>query len=181
MTSKSALLVIDVQRGLCEGQYKVFEADAVVAHINTLAQRAREAAVPVIFVHHEEGEGTMVHGSEGWQLAVGLESRVDDILVRKTTPDAFLRTGLERLLKTHGVDALTICGMQTDFCVDTTARRALALGFPVTLVQDAHSTLDNAHLSAAQIIAHHNTTLSNMDSFGPRVRLVTAEQVVFEG
>jgi nicotinamidase-related amidase len=180
MTSKSALLVIDVQRGLCEGPYKVFEAEAVVARINNLAQRARAADVPVILVHHEEAEGPVAHGTEGWQLAVGLESRVDDILVRKTTPDAFLRTGLERLLKTHCIGALTICGMQTDFCVDTTTRRALALGFPVTLVQDAHSTLNNAHLTAAQIIAHHNTTLANMDSFGPRVRLVDAAQVVFE-
>jgi hypothetical protein len=34
-------------------------------------------------------------------------------------------------------------------------------------------------LSAAQIIAHHNLTLSRMDSFGPRVQLVTAAQVSF--
>jgi nicotinamidase-related amidase len=60
--------------------------------------------------------------------------------------------------------------------VDTTTRRALALGYPVVLVADAHTTEDKEHLSAAQIIRHHNATLTNIESFGPRVRAIaTAE------
>ena len=74
---------------------------------------------------------------------------------------------------------LAICGMQTDFCVDTTTRRALALGFPVVLVSDGHTTLSNKTLSASQIIDHHNETLSNIESFGNVVRLKTAEEVSF--
>ena len=175
----TALMVIDVQQGLCEGKYAAFEATALVARINALAQRARAEKLPVIWVHHEESEGLMEHGTPGWQLAQGLQTRTDDILLRKTTSDAFLRTGLERLLKTHGVDHLVVCGLQTEYCVDTTVRRALGLGYPVTLVSDAHSTMDNEQLGAAQIIAHHNLTLSRLDSFGPRVRLVPAAQVSF--
>ena len=175
----TALVVIDVQQGLCEGKYAAFEAPALIARINALAQRARADKVPVIWVHHEEAEGLLQHGAPGWQLAHGLDTRTDDILVRKTTSDAFLRTGLERLLKTHGVVRLVVCGLQTEYCVDTTVRRALGLGYAVTLVSDAHSTMDNEQLSAAQIIAHHNLTLSRMDSFGPRVQLVTAAQVSF--
>jgi hypothetical protein len=46
-------------------------------------------------------------------------------------------------------------------------------------VADAHSTMDNGVLSAAQIIAHHNTTLSHMTSFGPRARVTfTAELII---
>ena len=179
MSTQSALLVIDVQRGLCEGKYAAFEADALVKRINLLAKKARSDKVPVIWVHHEEVDGPLEHGTEGWQLAKGLESAPDDIMVRKTTPDSFLRTGLERLLKTHAIDRLVVCGMQSDFCVDTTTRRALALGYPVDLVSDGHSTLDNTQLSAAKLIAHHNETLSNMTSFGPRVRLVPAAEVSF--
>lgn len=179
MSTQSALLVIDVQRGLCEGKYAAFEADALVKRLNVLAKKARADKVPVIWIHHEEEGGPLEHGTEGWQLAKGLESAPDDILVRKTTPDSFLRTGLERLLKTHQIDRLVVCGMQSDFCVDTTTRRALALGYPVDLVSDGHSTLDNSHLTAAQIIAHHNETLSHMDSFGPKVRLVPCADVRF--
>jgi hypothetical protein len=54
------------------------------------------------------------------------------------------------------------------------------LGFPVTLVADAHSTLDNGVLTAAQIIAHHNETLSMMESFGTRVLVLPATQVKFD-
>lgn len=73
-----------------------------------------------------------------------------------------------------------ICGLQSEFCVDTTTRRALALGYPVTLVSDGHSTMDNGVLSAAQISAHHNETLVNITSFGPRVRAMPASDVRFE-
>ncbi len=175
-----ALLVIDVQQALCEGKYAAFQAPLLVQRINVLTQKSRSAKAPVIWVHHEEPEGPLQHGTPGWQLANGLVTRTDDILVRKTTSDSFLRTGLERLLKAHGVEHLMICGLQTEYCVDTTVRRALGLGYPVTLVSDAHSTIDSRVLTATQIIAHHNLTLSCMDSFGPRVRLLAASEVSFD-
>ncbi len=181
MPSNFALLVIDMQRGLCEGAEAAFEVQPLIARINALAKKARAVKAPVLWVHHEEAEGALQHGTDGWQLAQGLETHPRDILVRKTTPDAFLRTGLERLLKTHEVDALVVCGLQTEYCVDTTTRRALALGLPVVLVADGHSTPGNVHLSAAQIIAHHNQTLSSISSFGPRVQLQAAADVDFGG
>jgi len=44
-------------------------------------------------------------------------------------------------------------------CVDATCRRAINLGYNVTLVSDAHSTTDNAVLTAPQTIAIHNHIL----------------------
>ena len=70
---------------------------------------------------------------------------------------------------------LVICGMHTEFCVDTTTRLALAAGYPVVLIADAHTTDDKPHLSAEQIIRHHNETLTNITSFGPRVRAIPSE------
>lgn len=75
------------------------------------------------------------------------------------------------------MEELVICGMHTEFCVDTTTRRALALGYPVTLVADAHTSAGNAVLSAPQVIAHHNATLTHITSFGPRVRAVNSADV----
>jgi nicotinamidase-related amidase len=99
--------------------------------------------------------------------------------VRKTTPDSFLRTDLESRLRTQGVTDLVICGMHSEFCVDTTARRALALGFPVVLVADGHTSAGNAALTAPQVIAHHNATLTNISSFGPRVRALCSSVLGF--
>ena len=58
-----------------------------------------------------------------------------------------------------GVGRLIIAGIQTEFCVDTTCRRAFSLGYDITLMSDGHSTWDTDVLPADTIIAHHNRTL----------------------
>jgi nicotinamidase-related amidase len=178
---KSALLVIDVQRGLFDAAPRPFEADAVVDRINALARRAREAGAPVVFVQHETAAGDLRHGSTGWELEQRLQVLAQDRLVRKTTPDSFLRTALPQLLADSGVQQLVICGYATEFCVDTTTRRAAALGFPVTLVADAHTTHDKPHASAEAVRRHHNATLPNITSFGPVIRALPATEVSFTG
>lgn len=174
----TALLIIDVQQGLCEGDGAAFESPQVIARINAVSARGRAAGVPVIFIQHESGSGYLEFETPAWQLADGLVFEAADLRVRKTTPDSFHLTGLEELLKRLGVTNLIICGMHTEFCVDTTTRRALALGFPVTLVEDGHTSAGNSCLSAAQVIAHHNETLRNIRSFGARVQTVTAENLL---
>ena len=121
----------------------------------------------------------MEHGTEAWQLADGLAVEPMDLHLRKTTPDAFLRTGLERVLKDRGITQLVVCGMHTEFCVDTTCRRALSLGYPVTLVADGHTSAGNAAITPEQVIAHHNLTLGDISSFGPRVTAVAAADLTW--
>jgi nicotinamidase-related amidase/GNAT superfamily N-acetyltransferase len=173
----AALLIIDVQRALCEGPEAGFEAARVVSNINAVARRVRASGLPVVLIQHEELDGSLRHGSPGWEMAPGLEVCPPDIRLRKTAPDAFHDTGLQALLQQRGVTELIVCGLQTDFCIDTTTRRALALGFPVVLVADAHTTVANGVLEPAQIIAHHNRTLAAIGSFGPRVLVLPASQV----
>ena len=175
----TALLIIDVQQALCAGRYAAFDIDRVIEKINSTSAKARAAGAMVVFIQHEEDDGPLRFGDEWWQLAAGLETAESDLRIRKTTPDSFHQTDLQRVLQDQGVTQLVVCGLQSDFCVDTTVRRALALGYPVALVADAHSTLDNGVLSAAQIIAHHNTTLANMTSFGPRVTVTPASELAW--
>ena len=80
-------------------------------------------------------------------------------MVQKRHPDAFQDTNLQRELESRGIERLIVTGMQTEYCVDTTCRRAYSLGYGVTLVEDAHSTWDTDLLTAPQIIAHHNDVL----------------------
>ena len=134
----------------------------------------------MIVVQHEGKNGYLEFGTEGWKLPPNLISQEGDVFVRKTTPDAFHRTNLEALLKERGVGEIVVCGMHTEFCVDTSTRRALALGFPVVLVADAHTTQGNAHLTPSQVIQHHNATLTSISSFGPTARAVLTSEVRFE-
>jgi nicotinamidase-related amidase len=138
-----AFLVIDVQHALCTGADAVYDIIGVIERINAVSAKARAAGAPVIFVQHEEAEGAFKFGSDGWQLASDIETSAVDARVRKTTPDSFNLTELHAMLKAGGITDLVICGLQSDFCVDTTVRRALALGYEVILAADAHSTVDN--------------------------------------
>jgi nicotinamidase-related amidase len=176
---KKAVLVIDVQVALCSGKYATFDAPGVIQRINAVTEKARAAGVPVVVIQHESQEGVLDHGSPGWQLAAGLNVLPSDAYLRKRATDSFHQTELQTLLQTWGVQGLVICGMQSEFCVDTTTRRAMALGYPVQLVSDGHTTLHNGVLTAAQISQHHNVTLAQIESFGPRTRLVTASELRF--
>jgi nicotinamidase-related amidase/uncharacterized damage-inducible protein DinB len=171
----TALLVIDVQQGLCEGEGAAWDCEGLFARINALSQGARAAGCPVIWVQHQDAQ--LVPDSPAWQLPAALHTAAADLRVRKTTPDAFLRTPLQQLLQQHGVQHLVVCGMHTEFCVDTTVRRAMALGYPVTLAGDAHTSAGHADATPQQVVAHHNATLSNISSFGPRVSVVQTAQV----
>ena len=173
----TALLIIDVQQVLCSGKHAAHDIAGVIDRINLVARKARSASALVVLIQHETRGGEMDYGTENWQLAPALETHANDVRMRKTATDSFHRTDLHDLLQSRGISGLVIGGLQSEFCVDTTTRRALALGYPVVLVSDGHSTVDNSVLTAAQIAAHHNETLANIESFGPRVRAVPADAV----
>lgn len=53
----TALLIVDVQQGLCEGEHDAFESQQVIARINVVSEKARAAKVLVIFIQHESTSG----------------------------------------------------------------------------------------------------------------------------
>jgi len=175
---KTAVLVIDMQRGLCDDPPRPHEAGEVVQRINALTGRARAAGVPVAFIQHEN-DVDLEFDSERWQLADVLHVDAGDTKIRKATPDSFLRTPLEAWLAGQGIRRLVICGYSSEFCVDTTARRAAALGHEVTLAADAHTSHDKPHATGAFIRAHHNATLSDITSFGVPIRAVASADISF--
>lgn len=175
----SALLIIDVQHGMCAGEYVAHDAERVIQRINAVSAKARAAGVPVVFIQHDEDDGPLRLDSPGWQLAQGLHAEPADLRVRKRTSSSFHNTTLHALLRERGVDRVVACGLQSEYCVDSTVRSAVQHGYDVTLVSDAHSTFDNAVLSAAQITAHENATLNGFGCDDKRVSLSTAAEVAF--
>ena len=55
---------------------------------------------------------------------------------------------LAAMLRDAAVDRLVLCGIATDYCVDATARDAVALGFPVDLFVDLTAAVDATGKSA---------------------------------
>jgi nicotinamidase-related amidase len=100
---KTAVLVIDVQQGLCVGPQAAHDCAGTIERINSVTRRARAAGSPVIFVQHESRTGYLEHGSPEWQLAGSLHVEAADLHVRKSTPDSFLGTNLHALLQERGI------------------------------------------------------------------------------
>ena len=153
----TALRLIDAQVGFFEGEMPVYEAPAMLDRLMVLAERAREAGVPVVFVRHD------AEPSIDGPVHPDLGPLPGEIVVAKLTPDSFQGTTLKMKLDELGVTALVVAGFQTELCIDTTVRRAWSLGYEVTLVADAHSTFDfeDMPLTAEQTIAHHSAILGD--------------------
>ena len=133
-----------------------------VRRIATLIARARDKDVPVVYLQHNHASfAPLMKDADTWQIHPALAPNPGDRVIEKTASDGFFNTSLERDLRELSVDHLVVTGMQTEYCVDTTCRRALSLDFAVTLVADAHTTGETA-LTARQIVEHHNALLANL-------------------
>jgi nicotinamidase-related amidase len=150
----TALLVVDVQKGVVEGAH---ERDAVVASVGSLVEKARQERVPVVWVQHSDED--LVRESDGWRIVPELAPAAAEPLVEKHFGDAFEETSLETVLSGLGVGRLVVVGAQTDACIRSTLHGAFVRGYDTTLVSDAHTTEDQTAWGApppGQVIAHTN-------------------------
>ncbi len=183
---KTAVVVIDVQEGILTGISGRREAeteqalDACVWRIADVVQRAREAKVPVIYVQHEGGVGHRLEpGTAGYPIREEIQPKRADLVIGKKYCDSFFETRLSEELQRLGAEHLVIAGCMTQYCIDTSVRRAVSLGFNVTLVADGHMTADSNGLRFEQIIAHHNAILDEFDAGEKMVRVRPSAQIDF--
>lgn len=155
---KSALVIIDVQKIMFSYEGGVYKGVEVLDNIYYLLTKARREGVPVIFIQHtSKNEGEIYsRGKETWEITDKIAPIEGEAVIEKNYWDAFQETTLLKYLEDLAITNLIIAGMQTEFCVDTTSRRAFSLGFKNILAEDAHSTFDAPILKAKDIIAHHN-------------------------
>ncbi|MBD0421008.1 cysteine hydrolase [Streptomyces sp. TRM S81-3] len=177
MPHTTALLVIDMQNALVAMAHRAGETVAAIAG---LSERARAAGVPVVTVRQRDEE--LVPGTEGWQVVPELAPREGEPVVDKTTPDSFLDTGLDGMLRALGVTEVIVTGFATEICVDTTARQALSRGYDLVYVADGHTTsrrgaADAGLVPADRSIAQYNTIYRTIGWPGRRIRVRAAADV----
>ncbi|MEU3611881.1 cysteine hydrolase family protein [Streptomyces sp. NPDC006872] len=174
----TALLVVDVQKGLVAGTPR---RDEVIANIGTLIDAARAQDVPVVWVQHSGDD--LERGSENWEYVEDLVRLDSEPLVHKTYFDSFEDTELESVLAKRGVGRVVVTGAQTDACIRSTLHGALVRGYDATLVGDAHTTEDLSAYGAPapeQVIAHTNLYWSWQSAPGRSAGTVDTAKVTFE-
>jgi nicotinamidase-related amidase len=64
-----------------------------------------------------------------WQVHPQIAPKEKDRIIVKYHADSFFETDLHALLQKDGITDIIVCGVQTEFCVDTTIRSAFSHGY----------------------------------------------------
>jgi nicotinamidase-related amidase len=167
----TALLVIDVQRGLFNKGTPIYQAEQLLANIHTLVRKAHHAGAPVVYVQHS-ADRQLVLGSNDWKLHPRLSPLPDDLRLDKLHGDAFEATPLLDELEACQVGRVVVCGLVTHGCVKATTLGALQLGYRAVVAGDTHSSYSK---DAAKLIEQWNAKLAEA---GAEVR--QAVEIEFE-
>jgi nicotinamidase/pyrazinamidase len=155
-----ALVIVDFQNDFTPGgALAVPDGDAIAERLNELAADPRFDLVVATRDWHPPDHGSFtdqggtwpphcVQDSDGAELHPALDrARVDVVVDKGQDPEtegysAFERTELGELLRKRGIDAVTVVGLATDYCVKNTALDALRAGFAVTVDAEAVRGVD---------------------------------------
>ena len=154
LDSTTALMVIDLQKGIVQGSF-IHPIGEIVDRTCALIEAFRAKALPLVLVsvagrppgRTEQGPRRSIAPSEGWtDLLPQLDQQPTDIVVTKRSWGAFATTDIEERLKARGVTQLVMTGVTTSVGVEATARQAYDHGFNVTVALDAMTDLqEEAH------------------------------------
>lgn len=148
--NNSALIVIDLQNGVCKADKVIFNYENLISKINKRIDYYRSQSLPIIFIQHEDS--LLQKNSTAWQLVPTLHYKKADVLIRKKHPNSFYQTPLRETLENLGIRKLEICGAQTEYCIDATIKMAHGLGYQLTMQHHTSSTFDNKYMTAEDTI-----------------------------
>ncbi|MDC2958812.1 cysteine hydrolase family protein [Streptomyces gilvifuscus] len=188
IAENAALVVVDVQKGFEEADFwgprNNPEADDNIAALIDVWQSTGR---PVVFVRHDSSkpESPLRPGYEGNELKEYVERRRGkgagpELFLTKTVNSAFLGTpDLGAWLREAGISQLVLAGIQTNMCVETTARMGGNLGYEVVVAYDATYTFDlegpfGWRMSADEVARASAVSLHG----GGFARVVTTQELV---
>ncbi|MQT83837.1 MULTISPECIES: cysteine hydrolase family protein [unclassified Pseudomonas] len=172
--SDAALIIIDMQKGISLPGLGRRNNPHTELNVQRLLETWRHVQRPVVHVRHISRSPASVFwpGQPGCEFQEGLAPLDSEHVVEKNVPDAFTNTGLERWLRTRGIEQLVIVGVITNNSVESTVRSAGCLGFNVIVGSDACYTFDQIDLNGRLWPAEdvHALSLASMAMDYARVR-----------
>ena len=157
---RTALVIVDMQRAFVADSPIAAPAGAEVAErLNRLAAACRRSGIPVIWTRHVVRPGGSNVGLLGEMVPPVADGIIDedaptaalhelmdvregDVIVDKPRFGAFYGTDLEVILRSSGIDTIILGGINTNVCVDTTAREAAVREFRVLFLSDGTANFD---------------------------------------
>jgi nicotinamidase-related amidase len=148
--SQTAIVVIDLQLGVVNRRTVPYTAAEVVANTARLLDQARKSGATVILVYVDgsgDGRDRLQPDADSIVkrelppdysvLAPELRHAPSDILVVKRNWGAFYGTDLDLQLRRRKIGTIVLCGIATEFGVESTARDAFERAYRQVFVADA--------------------------------------------
>ncbi|HUI64150.1 MAG TPA: hydrolase [Bacteroidota bacterium] len=152
--SRTALVVIDLQKGIVQMPTEPHSPGIVVANAAKLAQAFRRNQMPVFLVRvtpspdgkdilkpiaDSKGPAMPPRGPEWGEIVAELGPEPSDFVITKRQWGAFHGTELDLQLRRRYIDTIVLCGISTNAGVESTARFAFEYGYQQLFAEDASS------------------------------------------
>ncbi len=163
----TALVVIDLQKGIVARQSGPHTPAEVVERSAKLASAFRDAGATIVLVNVAfakdrrdlltppvDSPNPAAELPPDWsRLVPEIGPRDGDLLITKHQWGAFYGTELDLQLRRRGVRTIVLCGIATNFGVESTARDAWERGYAIVFAEDAMAGLaSEAHHFAIETI-----------------------------
>jgi nicotinamidase-related amidase len=151
---------------------------AFEGNVRRLIAAFRAAGQPVVYFLTNDNDRHFNSESPCYRLMAFLSPLPDESVIHKYSFNCFTTTPLLPLLVRNGVSTVTITGIKTEQCCETTTRVACDLGFEVDFVTEATMTFpiekpDGTELSTEAIV--ERTECALRDRFA---RIKTVNEVI---
>ncbi|WP_139902371.1 cysteine hydrolase family protein [Clostridium thermarum] len=156
-SSNTALLVVDVHRGLFSGPSTIHNERGLLDNIVGLIDEAHKAGVQIFYILNFNRALSGL-GMPAVKLHPRITLRDGDVLLYKEQISAFKNTGLHEELRKRNIYKIVVTGLITQGAIKTTCLDGKQLGYEVVLVADGHS---NNNQNAEEVINQWNENLRN--------------------
>ena len=158
--SNIVLMVVDVQKGLINDH--PYNEKKVIENIKKLILTARNNGQEVIYVRHDDGEGSELEkGTDAWQIYDEISPNSGEKIFDKKFNSAFVKTGLKEYLENKNVDTIVLTGLQTEYCIDATCKSAFEHEYKVIIPEETNTTFDNEYLPGEKLYEFYNYKIWN--------------------
>lgn len=153
---ETALVVIDLQKGIVGRPTQPYASDIVVKNAATLVEAFRKNDMPVFLVRvtpspdkkdalHPTTDAQTTWNqppSSDWaDIVPELGPKPGDFVITKHQWGAFYGTELDLQLRRRGITTIVLCGISTNIGVESTARFAYEYGYDQIFAEDAMSAM----------------------------------------
>ena len=143
---RKAIILIDIQNDYFKGgKWELYQAEQAASVAATALEHSRKNGDEVIFIQHINHDlqaPFFCEGTVGCEIHDSVKPLQNEKIIIKHSPNSFYETELNDYLKSKGITELSICGMMSHMCIDTTVRAAKDLGYKINLIENACTTRD---------------------------------------